>query len=457
MSLTLQPYKGMRDLYPSDMRLRNYIFATWRKVAERFGYEEYATPMLEPLELYAAKSGEEIVNEQTYTFIDRGDRKVAIRPEMTPSIARMVAAKRQEIALPARLYSIANFLRYERPQKGREREFWQLNMDVFGIDGRWADIEIIAISDAIMREFGATDEMFTIKISDRRWIDFVMRSYLELDEEKAGAMIKLFDRFNKLSRETFSFTAVEIFAGNNPASHSGLDPESSQESMKILKQVQDDNSNDDAAKAEFLAKVEALLVENPDDLPEQVRGTEFDEIRKVLDSLKQKGINNAVFDPTLMRGFDYYTGIVFEAFDNAPENNRAMFGGGRYDGLVGLFGVEPLATVGMAPGETTTMEFLRAHNLIPELKPTTEIMIIPLGGVDVENVAKELRAGGVNLAIDYTSRKTDKMIKAAVKAGIPYLLFVGEQELNEQKFTLKNVATQEEQKMRIDEIIKLDE
>ena len=457
MSLTLQPYKGMRDLYPSDMRLRNYIFATWRKVAERFGYEEYATPMLEPLELYAAKSGEEIVNEQTYTFIDRGDRKVAIRPEMTPSIARMVAAKRQEIALPARLYSIANFLRYERPQKGREREFWQLNMDVFGIDGRWADIEIIAISDAIMREFGATDEMFTIKISDRRWIDFVMRSYLELDEEKAGAMIKLFDRFNKLSRETFSFTAVEIFAGNNPASHSGLDPESSQESMKILKQVQDDNSNDDAAKAEFLAKVEALLVENPDDLPEQVRGTEFDEIRKVLDSLKQKGINNAVFDPTLMRGFDYYTGIVFEAFDNAPENNRAMFGGGRYDGLVGLFGVEPLATVGMAPGETTTMEFLKAHNLIPELKPTTEIMIIPLGGVDVENVAQELRAGGMNVAVEYTNRKTDKMIKSAVKAEIPHLLFVGEKELNEQKFTLKNVATQEEQKMRIDEIIKLDE
>jgi histidyl-tRNA synthetase len=134
-TLSSQPYKGTRDYYPAEKRVQNYIFAMWRRVAENYGYEEYGAPMLEPLEVYAAKSGQELVNEQTYAFTDRGDRQVAIRPEMTPTISRMVAARRQELAYPARLYSIANFMRYERPQRGREREFWQLNVDVFGADG----------------------------------------------------------------------------------------------------------------------------------------------------------------------------------------------------------------------------------------------------------------------------------------------------------------------------------
>ncbi len=157
MSLSTSSYKGTRDLYPEDMRVRNYIFSKWRQVVESFGYEEYDAPMLEPLELYAAKSGQEIVNDQTYRFTDRGEREVAIRPEMTPSVARMVAARRQEIALPARLYSISNFMRYERPQKGREREFWQLNFDLFGVEGIKADIEILSLSSAVVKSFNATD------------------------------------------------------------------------------------------------------------------------------------------------------------------------------------------------------------------------------------------------------------------------------------------------------------
>src|SRR5665648_457840 len=142
-TLSSQPYKGTRDYYPEDMRVRNYIFDTWKKTVQSFGYEEYAAPMLEPLDVYTAKSGQELAGEQTYTFTDRGGRTVAIRPEMTPSISRMVAAKRQEISYPARLFSIANFMRYERPQRGREREFWQLNVDVFGVDTMQAEVEII--------------------------------------------------------------------------------------------------------------------------------------------------------------------------------------------------------------------------------------------------------------------------------------------------------------------------
>jgi histidyl-tRNA synthetase len=155
MALSAQPYKGTRDYYPEDKRLQNYIFGVWRQISERYGYEEYGAPTLEPLEVYAAKSGDELANEQTYTFTDRGGRIVAIRPEMTPTISRMVAARRQELAYPARLYSVANFMRYERPQRGREREFWQLNVDVFGIDTVAADAEIIMMAEAIMKQFGA--------------------------------------------------------------------------------------------------------------------------------------------------------------------------------------------------------------------------------------------------------------------------------------------------------------
>ena len=154
-TLSSQPYKGTRDYYPEQKRVQNYIFNTWRTVVERFGYEEYGAPMLEPIEIYAAKSGQELVNDQTYVFTDRGDRTVAIRPEMTPTVSRMVAARRQELAYPARLYSIANFMRYERPQRGREREFWQLNVDLFGVDDVAADVEVIAIADSILKEFGA--------------------------------------------------------------------------------------------------------------------------------------------------------------------------------------------------------------------------------------------------------------------------------------------------------------
>ena len=173
-TLSPLPYKGTRDYYPEDKRVQNYIFATWRAVVERYGYQEYGAPLLEPLEVYAAKSGQELAGEQTYTFTDRGDRVVAIRPEMTPSISRMVAARRQELAYPARLYSIANFMRYERPQRGREREFWQLNADIFGVEGAAADAEIITIAYEVMKAFGATDDMFVIKMNNRRLIDYMM-------------------------------------------------------------------------------------------------------------------------------------------------------------------------------------------------------------------------------------------------------------------------------------------
>jgi histidyl-tRNA synthetase len=398
------------------------MFDTWTRVAERFGYERYDAPILEPIEVYAAKSGQEIVSEQTYTFTDRGERTVAIRPEMTPSVARMVAARRQEMAMPARLYSIANFMRYERPQRGREREFWQLNIDLFGVNGVSADIEIISLSAAIVEAFGATPDMFTIRVNDRRLTDFIMREYLGLDEVRATDMIRLFDRRAKMSAQEFNSTAAALFG-----------------------EVESDDG---------LSKITKLLaVKNLDDLPDLIKNSDvLSDLQQLLTALAAAGLTNVQFDVSLMRGFDYYTGIVFEVFDEAPVNRRAMFGGGRYDGLVGLFGVADLPVVGVAPGETTFAEFLRAHNLVPKLQPATQVVIIPVGEVDVTNVADELRTGGLNVAVDFTNRKVDKKIKAAAKMSVPYALFVGENEIVSKNYTIKNLASQSEEKLPITDI-----
>ena len=418
-------YKGARDFYPDQKRVQNYIFGVWRQVAESFGYEEYGAPLLEPLEIYAAKSGQEIVNEQTYQFTDRGGRSVAIRPEMTPTIARMVAARQQELGYPARLYSIANFMRYERPQKGREREFWQLNTDIFGVDGVQADAEIVRLSDAVMQKLGAKRNMYTIRINNRNLINFMMAQYLRLDAVQSQMMIKLFDKKSKITPEQFREQAAAIF-----------DADYAQEGLRKIAKV---------VGATSMA-----------DLPQEILDSEaVGDIQGLFTQLQETGITNAKFDITLMRGLDYYTGMVFEVFDEHPENNRAMFGGGRYDGLVTLFGAQPMAVVGMAIGGTAMEEFFVGHNLLPELRSTTDIYMIVLGDVEksAQKIADKLRNEGIKVAVDITSRKIDKQIKAAVKMNIPHLLFVGEEEVVSDTYRLKDIATEQEITASLDRII----
>jgi histidyl-tRNA synthetase len=283
--LSTAPYKGTRDYYPAEKRIQNYIFDVWATTAKRFGYEEYAAPLLEPIEVYAAKTGQEIVNEQTYMFTDRGERTVAIRPEMTPSVSRMVAARRQELAYPARLFNIANYMRYERPQRGREREFWQLNVDIFGDDNPTADAEIIQFGVELMRAFGAKDELYTVKVNNRKLIDTMMTDYLGLDTVQAHLMVKLFDRKNKISNEEFRDQAIEIFGT-------------------------------EAAPAGLKKIADLLLTKDVAHVPKELAANEaLDDVRQLFIMLKKLGIENVVFDVTLMRGFDYYTGNVFEVFD----------------------------------------------------------------------------------------------------------------------------------------------
>ena len=343
---------------------------------------------------------------------------------MTPSVSRMVAARRQELPYPARLYSIANFMRYERPQRGREREFWQFNIDIFGVDDISAEAEIITMADAILKAFGAQSTDYVIKINNRKLINYMMAQYLGLDAVGAQLMVKLFDRKDKISESDFIDQAREILSE---------DPD------------------------EGIEKINALMsAKTMADLPIEIRSSSsVSDVQELFTQLERAGVKSAVFDITLMRGLDYYTGTVFEVFDTRPENSRALFGGGRYDGLVGLFGAEPISAVGMAPGGTAMENFLEVHGLIPELKSNTDVYVISLGDTkrSATRLAADLRAQGINVELDVTDRKLDRQLKTAIKKKIPYLLFIGEEEVKNEVYTLKDTASASEQKLNMADLV----
>ncbi len=415
-TLSSQPYKGTRDWYPEDKAVQNYIFATWKKTVESFGFKEYGAPILEPLEIYKAKSGDELAGEQTYAFTDRGGREVAIRPEMTPSVSRMVAARRQELAYPARLYSIANFMRYERPQRGREREFWQLNIDAFGADGVIAEAETLQLADVLMKAFGADDSMYEIRVNNRELIDEMTRRYLDLDEARAKQLVRLIDRKNKLPADVFVASAREILGSE-----------------------------------EGVAKLEAVFAASSiEELPQALaESAAAQDVRKLFSLLAQLDVSTVRFDVTLMRGLDYYTGTVFEVFDTDTENNRSLFGGGRYDGLVGMFGVEPTSAVGFAPGLTTTELFLRSHNLLPALGQGVDLYVASVGANELAalQMAAKLREEGLIVEVDTTGRKFDKLLKTAEKKGAQEIVFVGDNEVHSGLFRARNIATGDEREL----------
>ena len=426
MALSKQPYKGARDFYPPDKRLQKYMFGIWRQIAERFGYEEYDAPILEPLEMYLAKTGEEIVNEQTYVFEDRGGRQVVIRPEMTPTVSRMVAAQRQELAYPLRWYSIPNLWRYERPQRGRLREHWQLNVDLFGVEGIEAEYEMITLIDAMFKAFGATHDMYEIRLNSRKLTDAALASYLGLAKQEVHDVSKLIDRMAKMERTKFIAAIDNVLS---PASR----------------------KNDVVEKLLSLLAVKSLK-----DLPSELADhPSAAELKQVFEQLHDAGINNARFDMTLMRGFDYYTDIIFEIFDTHPDNNRSMLGGGRYDGLVGLFGVQPVPTVGFGWGDVTLANFLDLHRLMPALPPETDAYVALAGvtGAAVRKPVAALRAQGINLAVDLSNRKLGDQLKTADKKGIRYAVIIGEDELQTGKYKLKDLKTGDERQLDTTKLI----
>lgn len=398
--LTTENYKGVRDFYPEEMFVQNYIFDIWEKTLRSFGYEQYDASILEPAELYEAKTGEEIINDQTYTFTDRGDRRVTLRPEMTPTVARMISGKRRELDFPVRWFSIPNLFRYERPQKGRLREHWQLNVDIFGLGTIEAEVEIIEIVATLLRNFGLTDTNFEIKINSRILINKIFDEY-NLNEEQKKKLSKLIDKKNKI-----------------------------------------DNFNEEA---------------------EKIVGKEFsfeniipnEQISALLDRLKNRGISNVSFSPQIMRGFDYYTDIVFEVFDTSGENNRSIFGGGRYDELTTLFDDEKIPAVGFGQGDVTMKDLLETYKLLPDFKSSTDINLCPLNSAFFEpasDIATQLRDQGLKISIDYSGKKVGDQIKKADKKKIPFIIVIGDDEVTTNKVTIKNLKTGMEKKMKVSKV-----
>ncbi|MEX0931892.1 MAG: histidine--tRNA ligase [Candidatus Paceibacterota bacterium] len=375
--LSTESYKGVRDFYPKDMAVQKYIFQIMRETVESFGYVEYGASILEPAELYRSKTSDEIVNEQTYTFTDRGDREVTLRPEMTPTVARMVAQKRRELGFPLRWYSIPNVFRYERPQRGRLREHWQLNVDVFGMDSLDADIELLTISHTLLKNFGLSQNDFEIRINDRAAFDTFLKSQGLTDEEVAKAR-KLIDKKDK----------VENF--------------------------------DALMEAELGKKINLEMPQS-------------EAVATVIKELSDIGITNVVFTPTLVRGFTYYTGIVFEVFDTHPENNRSLFGGGRFDNLLSLFDNEQVPAVGFGMGDVTIRDALDARGILQNTVTggVADVGILTLDDCSrsfVLSLANELRAKNLSVETDYTSRKIGDKIAKAEKRGTKTIICVGKTE-----------------------------
>ena len=422
--ISTQPYKGTRDFYPDDMRLRNWFFGKIRSALELASYEEYNGPMLESLDMYIAKSGEEIATKQTYNFADRGGRMVAIRPEMTPSVARIVAAKLGELNYPLKWFSIPNMYRYERPQHGRLREFWQLNVDIFGCDTYEADLDVIESAISVMRSFGADETMFKVRINNRRFFNDVIAAVCNTDAEGAKKVSKVVDRKGKVERESYEKDLFEL----------GLN-------------------------SEQIAKIDALYTMNvheatalcPDSIGSQ-------ELVSLFEMLERTGLDKyCVFDFGIIRGLDYYTGTVFEVFDEAPENNRAMFGGGRYDNLVGMFAKNAkISGVGYGMGDVTLEDFLRTHDLIPDIyKSGVKVLVTRFDDVPYEKyleLAQSLRELGVTASVYVGSKKFGKQIDYAVKGHYSHVLIMGASEAESGTVKVKNLETREESTLALSEL-----
>ncbi|XKT74406.1 MAG: histidine--tRNA ligase [Patescibacteria group bacterium UBA2163] len=409
MAQQYQPYKGVRDFYPREKRFQQYLFSIMEKTAESFGYEAYDASLLEPTELYTTKTSEEIITEQTYTFTDRGGRSVTLRPEMTPTVARMVAQKRRELGFPLRWYSIPNCFRYERPQKGRGREFWQLNVDLFGVEGMTADAEIIELAYSILKNYGATDDMFTIKVADRVLLETAFDA-VGMDKEQKKAYRQLLDKKRKLSDSEFKEASAKI---------TDTDP--------------------------------IALIEGTDDSVKEAECA----VRDLVETLHARGVTNVEFDPSIVRGFDYYTGVVFEIFDTSGENLRSIFGGGRYDYLVEEYGGDHVPAVGFGMGDMTTQDFLITHNLLPEDRATADIYLAPISEADVEHaagVAAFWREKGVNVALGIHHDTIAAHAKAARKLAIPYLIVYGEDEAKSGMLRVKDLHTKEEQEVTLEDV-----
>ncbi len=405
MAQRIRPVKGTRDFYPEDMALRQWLYRHMRAVSEQFGYQEYDGPFLEPIELYAAKSGEELVKEQAFVFPDRSGDLITLRPELTPTLARMVAQRQKQLYFPLRWWSFGPFWRYERPQRGRGREFFQWNVDLLGVNRPEADAELVAVGATFFRRVNLTPQEVRIYVNSRRLMDQAL-DRIGVPAGMRPAVFRLIDRLDKISPETWEAQALDM----------GL----SQEQVKDLK---------------------ALLEQR--DLWEQ-----SEELRRFFRAVEALGVAEYVaYHPAIIRGLDYYTGIVFEARD-AQGQFRAILGGGRYDNLVADVGGDPIPGVGFAMGDMVITLVLEHYGKRPQrdLAPAPILVTV----FDEEHLlssyrlARDLREAGFRVVVYPEPVRLSKQFKYANRVGVQVVVVLGPDEAAQGTLTLKHMGTGEQ-------------
>lgn len=419
---TFQTLPGFREFYPDDLARRNHVFRLWRQTAVNYGFAEYDAPVLEPLDLYKAKSGEEI-EAQLFSFTDKGGRDVALRPEMTPTVCRLVGAKANALKRPIKWFSIAEFYRYERMQKGRGRCFNQFNADIFGEPGPEAEIELIALLVQCLCAFGLTEQDFYVRLSDRNlW--FYYLEALGLDDPRIRAVLGAVDRYEKYGDEAFKGYAEQFGA---------LDPALKE---KILAFLQIKSL---AALEETLANLGGKPAERLADW------------RKVLGGLEAMGLTRFVtVDLGVVRGLAYYTGFVFEAFDRKGEL-RALAGGGRYDDLVQKLGGPALPAVGFAIGDMTFSLLLEQRGLVPTFVSAPDVYCV-IGGEAARRAAfadiQALRASGRRVEYPLKDVAFGKQFKQAADSGARIALIYGDDEAAKGVVKIRDLRDRSEHEVR---------
>ena len=406
MASKIQSVKGTREFYPEQMALRNFIYEKVRGASQAFGYQEWDAPFIESIDLYAAKSGEELVKKQSFTFTDRGGDFVTLRPELTPSLARMIAAKQNELIYPVRWWSFGPFWRYESPQKGRSREFFQWNIDMLGVSSPEADAELIAVAATFLRSVRLSPELATIYVNNRRLMESEFDA-LNIPQEKRMDVSNLVDRRSKMEPAKWDAYALEL--GLNDSQLNGL--------KDIL-------GNFDLWK-------------------------KSDELVRLFAALEALGVKDYVkFDPNIMRGLLYYTGTVFEAFDTSGSLKRAILGGGRYDNLLADVGGQPLSGVGFAMGDVVIGIILQEKGLLPEFVPSPAPILVTVFDESLMqeslSLSAELRSAGLNVLCFPEPAKLQKQFKFADKMKVRVVLTVGPDESANAQVAVKNLINGEQ-------------
>jgi len=430
-----QPIRGMEDYYPSDLREVNWIIETIRDVAERYCYEEYETPLLEPIEIFAAKSSDELVNEQSFIVEKKEGERLILIPELTPSLARMVAKKSQELKKPIRWFSVPTCYRYERPQKGRRRSFKQPNFDILGEESLYADLEIFNIIIDIFTEFGATSEQFQIYYNSRRFMDSVCKFILKISEDNIPLVYKVLDKSDKMEDDEFEKYVIDTFKD-----------EVLIQGIFKLKDAKSVN--------ELLEKFDNIIKEFYDS-----KGyLELIDFERLLSDV---GISDyCTFSSGTVRGLDYYTGIIYEVFDTGKENIRSIFGGGRYDDLLSLFSDEKITGTGFGMGVLMLSLFLKTYNLIPEeIREKDYIDTIYIASINEEifkytyQIAEIVRNEELPCLIDFRFKNLKNQLSRANELGILITLILGPQEMEKNEVTVRNMKTEDQKTIKLTNLI----